>query len=132
MVSGYAHEKAPRWASEGLTRQESILVGKHDRNHRLGSVAGSANGLEGDKRRRALSIVVANVDAIQDGVSAVAGPDGVPEHEHYIPKPSRFVLALHTVGNLDVLGPNGAGQGDRELEPGLGGDGRNVHQHAVL
>jgi hypothetical protein len=71
-VSGTQRRQA---GCRACPRRASILDGEHDGDNRLAVVPGAAEGLEPDQGRRALPVVVAEVDAELD-LRAVASTGG--------------------------------------------------------
>jgi hypothetical protein len=79
----------------------------YDGDNRLAVIAGAAHGFEPDQRRRALTVVVADVDGKADlAGNAFAPAGGKRQQKEHIPQPAGFVLA-------------GNARGDGSREPSL-------------
>jgi 2-hydroxy-palmitic acid dioxygenase Mpo1-like protein len=63
----------------------SVLVMQRHRQHRLALVAGAGDGLEAHQRRRALAVVVADVDGEGDDAPAALPSDGQGQHPQHVP-----------------------------------------------
>jgi hypothetical protein len=103
----------------------------HYGNDGRAAVAGPADRLRPDQRRRSLAVVVADVDAEADFRPVATASDRVREHIQHVPQPTSFVLADDTRRDGNAALPGGPGQGHGVADAGLAGDGGNVGEHAV-
>src|SRR4051794_30323445 len=82
----------------------SVLIRQHDSNDGLDVIPGGADRFEAHQRRRALTVVVADVDAEAHLRPVAAAADRTGEQPKHVPKSARLVLA-HDTGRNGIPSP---------------------------
>lgn len=108
----------------------SIFVRHQNSDARMTVVIWMADRFERDEFWG--GIVVADVQLEVDFPGVGGSRDAEFQHVQDVPQPSYFVLTLHTIGDFDVSGPDGLGQGDGISKSCLRGSAGDFDEYAVL